>query len=97
MAVLPALSVAVQARFLAPALVVSGGAQLELATPEVASPAFGAAVAGRLSEGGLGETVGPRVGAVASYLRLNITELLVLPALSVQVPSTLPVALSGLL
>jgi hypothetical protein len=68
LAVLPALSVAVQITLLTPAVLVSSAPQLCVATPEIVSIAPGAAVAAAPCATGLGLTIGLSVGALLSTL-----------------------------
>ena|SRR5689334_16993070 len=76
-AVLPALSVAVQAAVLLPTLPVLTAEQLADATPDIASLAFGVAVALPFNSTELGETLGVIAGAVAS--RMIVTSRLLIP------------------
>jgi hypothetical protein len=69
--------VAVQVTLLAPSLLVSGVAQLWVATPDVASAALALAVALPLSATGLGDTLGAKLGAVVS--RLSVTDCALVP------------------
>jgi hypothetical protein len=94
-ATFPALSVAEHWTLALPTDPVSTESQLEDATPDSASLAPAEAVAVWPWVTGSGLTVGVSIGLVASYLNGYRCAPLVLPALSVQVPGTLAVALSG--
>ena len=92
--ILPALSVAVQFTVCEPTELVSTAPQLEEATPDVASLAFGDAVALPLSTTGLGETEGANVGAVASRLIVKEAAFVLRPALLVHDPLKVAPAVS---
>src|SRR6266513_6520983 len=94
-AVLPAISVAVQVTVLTPTVFVDSVPQLWVAIPEPLSVAPALAVALPFRKTGFGDTLGARVGAVLSILigpKLVLAELLALSVavpLAVNVPSVL--------